>query len=114
MHAPPLPTPPCLRWLAGPLVWAAHFLVVYASESVLCTRGWGAGTHLTLIMVASVAALVLLSAAFASSRRALAASGSDGARFMEQVAAALSLLGALAITWTTLPGLLLSACTLPA
>ncbi len=110
MPASPLAMPSLLRWLAGPLVWAAHFLVVYASESVLCSRGWGADAHLTLIALATVAGLALL---FVSSRRALAASGAEGSAFMQRVAAALSLLGGLAIVWTALPAVFLSSCTPP-
>jgi hypothetical protein len=115
MQTESLATPSWLRWLAGPLVWAAHFLVVYASESVLCTRGAGAGAHLTLIALATVAGLAVLFAAFVSRRRALAVSAANdpSVTFMEQVAAALSLLGGLAIIWTALPATLLSSCTLP-
>ena len=48
-----------LRWFAGPLIWAAHFLVVYGSESLACTRG---GSHALVVIVATIAALAALAA----------------------------------------------------
>jgi hypothetical protein len=117
MRAEPVPSMTVARWLAGPLVWTAHFLIVYASESLVCSRGGGAALHLGLVAAASVAGLLVLLAVTPYSWRAGAARGlgvSPGRAFMDRAAVALGLLGMLGLIWTALPAMLLSSCSPPA
>lgn len=95
-----------LRWFAGPLIWAAHFLVVYGSESLACTRG---GSHALVVIVATIAALAALAATTSLAVRRSRASG-QGAAFMDTVAVALGFLSITAVLATMLPAFLLSAC----
>jgi hypothetical protein len=108
----PIPRLTIARWLAGPAIWAAHFLVVYASESLLCTRGGGASAHLAIIGVATAVGLALLLATTLRGRGP--STDTDGAGFMNAAATSLALLGMLGIAWSALPALLVSSCTLPA
>lgn len=104
-----------LRWFGGPIVWAAHFLLVYASESLICSRGGGAGGHLLVVGAASAAAVaVLLAVIVNSDRRARAAQDRPGERFMDHVAVTLGFLGLIAVLWTALPATLVPACSPPA
>lgn len=114
MQPAPLPALTVTRWLAGPLVWTAHFLIVYASESLVCTRGSGAATHLVLVAVATLTGLIVLLAAISQNRRAASDHNAPGQAYMDKVGAGLGLLGMLGLIWTALPATLLSACSLPA
>jgi hypothetical protein len=117
MHAQPIPALTAARWLAGPIVWGAHFLIVYASESVICTRGGGASMHLMLLGAVTAAGVLVLLATTAHSWRtasAPASSAEPGSVFMEKTAVALGLLGMLALLWTALPAALVPACLPPA
>jgi hypothetical protein len=114
MQSSPLPVLTVTRWLAGPLIWTAHFLIVYASESLVCTRGGGAATHLVLVAAATLAGLIVLLAVISQSRRAASDHNAPGQAYMDKVATGLSLLGMLGLIWTALPATLLSACSLPA
>lgn len=99
-----------LFMLAGPLIWAAHFVFVYSMHGVACARpAWQASwmslpVSAWIIMAASL--LALLAMAFAHFR--LRHSGDD--RFLSRLAAALCLLSAVAIIWETLPLLWVPAC----
>jgi hypothetical protein len=106
-----------LRWLAGPLVWAVHFLLIYASESLFCTRGSGGVAHLAAIGLATAVGLSVMLAATAQNwRRASTAPASAlaGATFMDSVGALLGLLSILGILWSALPSAIVASCTLPA
>lgn len=95
-----------LRWFAGPLIWAAHFLVVYGSESLACTRG---GSHALVMIATTIVAMGALAAVIALALRRQRASG-QGAAFMDTVALALGFLSATAVLATTVPALLIPAC----
>jgi hypothetical protein len=115
MQARPIAFLTLARWLAGPLVWATHFLMVYGSESLLCGVRDGTVRHLTLVLVATAVALAALLAVTAVNWRCTAAPPDDPARgFMDWLAVALGLAGLLAVTWTALPAGLLPACLPPA
>lgn len=101
-----------LRWLAGPLVWSAHFLLLYGSEWLLCTRGSGA-SHLAVIALATALAMaaVLATTMYSAHRASVAPSSSrSGAAFMEHVAAALGLLSMLGVLWSALPAVVVGSC----
>ncbi len=95
-----------LRWFAGPLIWAAHFLVVYGSESLACTRG---GSHALVVIAATIVTLGALAATTALAVRRSRASG-QGTAFMDTVAVALGFLSITAVLAMVLPAFLLSAC----
>jgi hypothetical protein len=99
-----------LRWLGGPLIWSAYFLIVYASESLICTRA-EERHHLMLIAVATIgAAMGLLVLIGAEVARLGARTQSGGAGFMERAGLVLSGLSLLALGWTAMPALTLPAC----
>jgi hypothetical protein len=98
------------RWLGGPVVWAAHFLIVYASESLVCPRG-GSSMHLALAGLATAVGLLALLAILAANWRAMAAPNRAGHVFMDQVAISLSLLAILGLFWVALLAMFLPACS---
>jgi hypothetical protein len=102
------------RWFSGLIVWAAHFLIVYASESLVCTRGGGAPMHATIVLTASIVAFVLLLGITAYSWRDASTARASSTAFMDRFAAALGLLGMLAVLWAALPAVFISACLAPA
>jgi hypothetical protein len=110
----PVPSLTVARWLGGPLIWAAHFTLVYASESLVCTRGGGAAAHLALVGLATAIALIMLMAITAQSWRRVSSPRATAAlSFMDGTAAMLGLLGMLGVLWSTLPAIVVSSCTLP-
>jgi hypothetical protein len=105
-----------LRWLAGPLVWAAHFLLVYASESLFCTRGGGGAAHLAVIALATAMGLAVILAATLWNwwRTSMTpASALAGATFMDYAGALLGVLGMLGLLWSALPSAILASCMPP-
>lgn len=85
-------------------IWFAHFSFVYAAHTVLCSSGQPARLHQTVIVLATIGALVLLVATLAKSVRVLG-SGADSMASM--VATGLALL---AVIWTSVPAIFLEAC----
>ena len=63
--------------LIGPILWAAHFLVVYASESLLCRAGLP-GWHDALVAGATLVILVALAWHSAALRRSRARGDARG------------------------------------
>lgn len=101
--------------LAGPIIWAVHFLFIYSVNGVNCARPGLSGTWMEapvpvwIIVAASVLALVAMAAAFLFRRSSMPPTA--GREFIPWLAAGLSLLSALAVVWETLPVLLVPACT---
>lgn len=104
-------------WVA-PLVWAAHFLAIYAFTALACARksatGWygvdavpwfvGAAT-----LVAAALLLAMISIAVRDLRRG--ASPLQPSAFTHWLSAALAGLALLAVVWETLPVLLIPLCS---
>lgn len=86
-------------------IWFAHFSFVYAAHTVLCSTGQPAGLHHTVIVLATIVALVLLVTTLSKSVRVLGNS-TDGMASM--VATGLALL---AVIWTSVPATFLAACS---
>jgi hypothetical protein len=109
MTVRPLPLSHLVFALAGPIVWAAHFFILYLVEAFGCTstgttndtvRWIGAAT--TII---ALAALVLWG---------VARGYRDGARRQDvrfAFARPLALVSAIAILWSAMPLFLLPTCT---
>lgn len=103
----PLPLRAAATALVGPTIWAAHFLAVYASESLFCRAG-APGWHDGLVTGATLAALLAIAWHVVSlGRRGEAA----GARHeLDRIAIALDALSALAIGFAALAAAALPAC----
>jgi hypothetical protein len=88
-----------LRVSAGPLLWLAHFTLLYGFNSIACARGfegavpWAVG-FATVILGVAAALLVFL----------------PRKDFVNWLSAALAALSLLAILWQALPALMVSPC----
>jgi hypothetical protein len=107
--------------LFGPLVWAVHLTIVYATHTIACARGSvlraAFGVDLTQAAVAAVtvAALALLTAAVVRQRRRCAAAPSTEseplASFTNSVMMMLVALSAVGIAWAGLTALIVPSCS---
>jgi hypothetical protein len=109
---------PAWRLWIGPLVWAAHFLAIYAFTASACARyvamgAFGVGVVAWFIgAVTAIAAAVLgvtIALALLDGRR----SGSHAAPagFVHWLTAAIACLVLLAIVWEALPILFMPFCS---
>lgn len=96
-----------LRAVFGLLVWAAHFIVVYASESVLCKLS-EPRVHTVLLMAATV--LAILAVIRAGRNQPDALGGMPLGTFFGRATIALDALAVLAIVFSATAGMLLPAC----
>jgi hypothetical protein len=107
--------------VAGLLVWAAHFGVVYGTNAVACERGLTGRTLLgqplvpAVVLGATAVALAALALVWLRARRRLehglaGQEGEDEPRFLLWLTAAVSLLSALAVLWQGLPVLFVRPC----
>ena len=109
-----------VEMLAGPLIWAAHFLFIYIFQALACARGFagvsllGTGiVPLTVGMATAVAAVATVLMLFRAMRDLGAigpATEQDAERFMNWMTAAGAGLSLVAILWDGLPVLLLPSC----
>jgi hypothetical protein len=105
---------PFLLMLAGPIIWAGHYLFIYAVNGVACARpalhaAWaGVPVSSWIIIAASVAALVAMGLIYLRLRTRMPQLADPG--FLPWLAGALSLLSAVAVVWETIPALLVPAC----
>jgi len=94
---------PWLLLLAGPLVWAAHFLALYAIASVAAIQSHA---HLWqrqgAILFVTLAALAILSVALVLVHRR---SVDDLSRFRRAISLTGITLAAISIVWQSLPAL---------
>ncbi len=103
-----------LLMLAGPIIWAVHFVFIYSVHGVICARpallGTWAGVPAAswIIMAASLLALAAMALIYRHLRTRMPHIGSPG--FFPWLAGALSLISAVAVIWETIPILWLPAC----
>jgi hypothetical protein len=97
-----------LRLAAGPLVWAAHFLAIYAFTALACARDlarplvpWAIGG---MTVIAVLAALGIIGWTGRQTEE------DDSARFIAWISAAFACLALVAIVWEALPALLVPIC----
>ena len=112
MKAPPYSTFALIRALAGPIVWAAHFFLLYLTEAIACTdQRLTAGTIRAMGVLVTVAALAL-SLGLLLLARARPEASAFAAETQQHFAFAtpLLLLSMIAIIWTSMPLLLVPAC----
>lgn len=96
--------------LVGPVIWAAHFLAVYASESLIC-RWDQPPTHDAIVASATVLALLTILLHACRAVRCPGASGSSrSGRFLRSTSLALDGLSLVGIGWVGLAAILLGAC----
>ena len=91
----------------GPVIWAAHFMIVYTLESVLCRAAAGYWHTLVIaaVTVLAVAALVIHGR---RQRRRLRCEGVEG--FLARAALTLDGLSLFAIMLVSMTGLALPGC----
>lgn len=109
--------------VAGLVVWAGHFALVYAASALACERGLLGRTLLGLPLVPAVVGLATLLAlallalvlrpALADPDMALTEGGEAEPRFTRWFAASTAVLAALAVVFEAVPVLLLPGCGLP-
>jgi hypothetical protein len=107
--------------VAGLLIWAGHFAVVYGVHAVACARGlsertlFGFGAVPFIVTVATVLALlgslVVLAVALRD-LRTLRGRGdaSDSQRFLTYTSATIASFSILAIVWVALPAAIVPPC----
>ena len=118
MPCAPMHAVPAWRLWIGPLVWAAHFLAIYAFTAIACARhvaisAFGVGAVAWFIgAVTAIAAAVLgvtIALALRDGRRP--ASRAPTAGFVHWLTAAIACLVLLAIVWEALPILFVPFCS---
>jgi hypothetical protein len=107
-----------LVWLFGPIVWTAHFFMMYGTAAALCmglARDSAAGQSRLIAVVLTVLAIALL-LCFAAwqlvgYRRNLSDGPVDAALlFMRTTAIALAILALIGVVWVAVPAMVLSPC----
>lgn len=102
-----------LKMFSGPLIWAVHFLTIYAFAALACARRFahiewlGTGVvawAISLFSLLAIAAISLLAWRFSRSKK------QDEAGFAYRTAIVLSGLSVVAIIWETVPVFLVPAC----
>lgn len=110
--------------IVGPLVWSAHFLIVYLSTAITCAKGFfevnvmGMGIAPLVVAAATLLALALIvDGALLAYRRcsepgrnARPSPDNGSRRFMAHTALLLYGLSLLAIIWEALPVFLITSC----
>jgi hypothetical protein len=110
-----------LLCFAGPMVWAAHFFVMYGVEALICTGPIAPSDNryfqpvpIAATVLALVSLLCFLTWQWAWSMRDEPERGvGDGLRFLRRTSTALAALATLGVLWTALPTALLPACAGP-
>ncbi|MBP0447549.1 hypothetical protein J8J14_22580 [Roseomonas sp. SSH11] len=107
--------------VAGMVVWAVHFGIVYGITGIACERGYGTRILLgqplipALVLAATALALLFVGWIVVSAYRRLDSElsgedGEDGPQFTVWLTLAIALLSALAILWEGIPVLLVHPC----
>lgn len=98
----------------GPVIWAAHLMVIYASQSALCARSLAAPVPVVVIAATMVAAAGLVLAAALPSRVAILFRASDWPaprqRFNNHLSVVLAVLSLLAVCAEGATAILVASC----
>jgi peptidoglycan biosynthesis protein MviN/MurJ (putative lipid II flippase) len=107
--------------LVGPVVWAAHFFVIYGAEALVCTGAEQAAIqNRGFLSVAALATAIALAALGGFALWQLRAGrrgyheGSDETAFLRITSLALAVLSMMAVIWVALPVTMIGACAPPA
>jgi hypothetical protein len=101
--------------LTGPVIWAAHFFALYATEGFLCGGGpWAAADairpiSLTLTVIALAVLCIFVSWQALQGLRTKLATSID-AYIYRKISIGLAAIALLAVMWGALPALLLPTC----
>lgn len=102
--------------LAGPIIWAAHFLVTYALIGVACAR-WpleleiaGIGVRSAIIGGLTVLAFIGIGVVLRQAARNTAEGRAAAQRFLDWLTRAAALLAGLGIIWSAAAGLMVQSC----
>jgi hypothetical protein len=102
-----------LQMLTGPVIWFAHFVVLYGAEALICTPPLASpGAMTSITIAATLAALVAL--AILMRRPATASRNHSDAGLLRSAGLLLALLSAIAVIWVALPTAILPVCAAPA
>ena len=105
-----------LRVFIPPVLWFAHFGVLYGAEALVCTPP-AANRH-ALIWIGAIATIATFAAlawfAVLTRRRPSADRTDEHTAFLRGVALLLALLAALGVVWTVFPVAVLPVCASPA
>ena len=105
-------------YLSGPLVWAAHFSLLYGLEAAICSSPGRSSLMSQFWLIAlglTAAALTLL--CFLARQLALrrhehgAINKTNGSPFLRDLSIALVALAMIGVLWSTLPALVIAVCT---
>ena len=105
--------------LAGPLIWAAHAVLLYGGHTVLCAQSSAPARSLgwiALVALATMFGLALLAALFVREWRGARRTRSakrDAHAFLRDLTFALTILSALGVLWMATPAALIPPCTGP-
>ncbi len=99
---------------AGPIVWAAHFFIVYGLEAAVCTRADSPAATVRWIIATATATAVVGLAALLIRRFRKPPSDSEAFRFLHKISIYLALLSIGAVLTVAASALRLSACMQPA
>ena len=102
--------------VAGPLIWSAHYLFVYAVNALRCARSptllsgmwWGFSGAAWMLVASSLLALIAMGWVVALQYRRKAST--EQPAFHARLTTMLCLLSAMAVVWQTLPVFMVSAC----
>jgi hypothetical protein len=100
-----------LLWLAGPAVWAAHFVVMYGAHALICARMGTSAISLWTVLAACATALALLALAGIIAVRVRSRARSNGeTTFARDLTVALAALSMLGVVWVALPAAVMPPC----
>ena len=112
-----------LSWalmLAGPLIWAAHFAIIYGFTGLVCARpGWARFTILgwglipfgiALVTLVAAAAMVAVLLVLSTPVHASQVPETSAAPFQRRIAIGGVIISSIAIAWNALPALMITAC----
>ena len=97
-----------------PIIWSAHFLVIYVLNALACARGFGPGWVQWGIVIATLAAAAGLLAVTLPTLPHARRGDEAASPFLNNLALLMNLLIAVALAWNALPALLVPACGSPA
>lgn len=97
--------------LAGPIVWAAHFFVVYGPEAIICTRAASPAYAMRWVVAVATATAIGTLSIFLFRQLIRRRKTRDTAAFLNGVSIALMLISMAAIAGVAAGSLSLPACT---
>lgn len=100
-------------WLAGPMIWAMHFFLLYGAHTLICSAAGARPDWLMLPIAIGLTAVACVTLGFIALHggSVLQERDQEGARFLRDTGRLLAGLGLLAVLWTAWPTGVVSSCT---